>query len=527
MKKRVISLMVCLIFAVLACSACGKGEQTKTNVDVSGGYPLKTDSKLTYWVAMNANVSAVAANIADTDFARELTRRTGVEVEYIHPPQGQESEMFSLMIASDELADIVENDWLRLLGGPSKSINDKIILPLGSYIDQYAPNLKEYLENNPEVDKYVKTDEGEYYVFPLIRSDRSLMISYGPVVRTDWLEDLSLPMPESVQDWEAMLKAFRDEKGAVAPLSIKGSDRYALYILLGSSEEFYIEDGKVKFGPLEPQFKNATETLHRWYDEKLLDNNYALVDAVTLDYNMLNGQSGATMISGGSGLGKWLETMEGKDGRFNLTGAKYPKDASGNPPSTVPFQLPYMGYGSVAISVSCEHPELAAKFLDYGYSEEGHMLFNFGIEGKSYEMKDGQAVYTDEIMKNADGLTVSQAMAKYMRVNYAGPFVQDKQYIMQYYGREQQRQALENWMSDYDYNHPRILPPLTFTTEEASEANTLLNDVKKHLSTELTAFISGKRGMDTYDGFISEIKNLGAEKIVAIYQAAYERYLSR
>ena len=527
MKKSTVSFLLCGALICAALGGCGKTGKTKTAAEISDSYPIKTDEKLTYWVAMNSNVSAVASNIGDTEFAKELTKRTGIEIEYIHPSQGQESEMFSLMIASDELADIIEYDWLRAMGGPSKSIKDKIILPLGDYMDKYAPNLKDYLKENKQVDKDIKTDDGEYYVFPLIRSDKSLLISYGPVVRRDWLEELSLPVPESIDDWETMLKAFRDKKGAAAPLSVRGSDRYALYILLNSSEEFYVENGRVKYGPLEPEFKGATQTLHDWYKEKLLDNNYALVDGVTLDYNMLNGQSGATLISGGSGLGKWIDTMEGKDGTYKLSGAKYPKDKNGNVPMHIPFQLPYMGYGSAAISASCKNPELAAKFLDYAYSEEGHMLYNFGIEGKSYEMKDGNPVYTDEIMKNKDGLTVSQAMAKYMRVNYSGPYIQDKRYISQYYSHTEQQKALEDWMNYYDENEKSVLPPITFEPSEAAESNTLLNDVKKYLSTEVTSFISGKRSMDTYDDFVKKLKELGAEKIVEIYQKAYDRYQSR
>ena len=140
MKKRILVLALCLVLMIAVCG-CNKKQESSTNTVIGKGYPIETDSKLTYWVAMNSNVSASAANIADTEFAKELTKRTGVEVEYIHPPQGQESEMFSLMIASDELADIIEYDWLRALGGPEKAIKDKIILPLGVYFKNYAPGI--------------------------------------------------------------------------------------------------------------------------------------------------------------------------------------------------------------------------------------------------------------------------------------------------------------------------------------------------------------------------------------------------
>ena len=42
-----------------------------------------------------------------------------------------------------------------------------------------------------------------------------------------------------------------------------------------------------------------------------------------------------------------------------------------------------------AITKDNKHVVETVKWLDYKYGEEGSMLFNFGIEGKSYEMKDG------------------------------------------------------------------------------------------------------------------------------------------
>ena len=68
------------------------------------------------------------------------------------------------------------------------------------------------------------------------------------------------------------------------------------------------------------------------------------------------------------------------------------------------------------------------KILDYGYSEAGHNLFNFGIEGVSYEMKDGRAEYTDVVTNNPDGWPFAQSLAKYIRANYNGPFIQDLNY---------------------------------------------------------------------------------------------------
>ena len=72
---------------------------------------------------------------------------------------GQEKEQFNLLLSSGDLPDIISYNWYEFPGGPQKAINDGYILKLNGLIEDYAPNLKRTLEENPEVDKSVKTDE--------------------------------------------------------------------------------------------------------------------------------------------------------------------------------------------------------------------------------------------------------------------------------------------------------------------------------------------------------------------------------
>lgn len=51
----------------------------------------------------------------------------------------------------------------------------------------------------------------------------------------------------------------------------------------------------------------------------------------------------------------------------------------------------------VGISVNCENPELAMKVIDYIASNEGNVLFNWGIEGTHYDVVDGKRVWKDEV----------------------------------------------------------------------------------------------------------------------------------
>ena len=180
--RRTIALIGALCLALSGCQGSNSGNKTYGSSD---HYPIETDVELTYWLGLNTNVSSTASNLGDTVYAQKMQEKTGVKVKYIHPALGQESESFSLMVASNELADIVEHAWFNALGGASNSIADKIIYDLTPMMEQYAPNLSKYLKENPEIDKMVKTDAGEYYAFPNLRSGDKLTLTSGPILRKD------------------------------------------------------------------------------------------------------------------------------------------------------------------------------------------------------------------------------------------------------------------------------------------------------------------------------------------------------
>ena len=237
MKKRFGKLFCCLLALMMLLCSCGSKkneadvnlskesletdskESLETDSKEFEDYPLETDSKLTYWVELAGNVSATASNLGDTAFAKELEKQTGVKVDYLHPASGQASEAFSLMLASREFPDIIEYNWSSVSGGPSGAINDEVIVDLTPYLEEYAPNLTAFLKENPEIDKAIKTADGKYYCFPLIKSDKSLLMTAGPIVRADWLNDLGIDTPVSVEEWEDMLTKFKEIKGATAPLT--------------------------------------------------------------------------------------------------------------------------------------------------------------------------------------------------------------------------------------------------------------------------------------------------------------------
>ncbi|HEY8499080.1 MAG TPA: ABC transporter substrate-binding protein [Clostridia bacterium] len=504
------------------------GEQTAGgSTELAQVYPLQKDVKLTYWVGVNASVALSYTNYGDMPFFKELMKKTGVTIEFMHPVQGQESESLNILLASGELPDLIEYNWYGFMGGPEKAISDGYIRSLNDIIKQYSPNLYKYLSENPIVDKMVKTDNGNYYVYPFIRGDDALVVFVGPIVRKDWLDDLGLPLPETMDDWYQMLTAFKENKGAAAPLTYEEGllSQGAFSGAYGVIRDFYVEDGVVKYGPMEPGWRDFLAVYSKWYQEGLIDPDIAVVDRNTVGAKMTGGQAGASMGFAGSRLGSWMQSMADVDPRYELAGAPYPVINKGEKPKFGHMDYYYGLSGSVAITTKCRDVESAARLLDYGYSEEGHMLYNFGVESVSYNIVDGYPKYTDFIMNNPDGLPINQILAGYARGIDSGPFIQDVRYHEQYISMPQQRQAITAWKNTDAVKYK--LPPVTATPEESQEASIIMNEVNTYMQEMFFKFLMGVEPLDKFDEYVSTLKELGIERVIEIKQEGIERYNNR
>ena len=118
------------------------------------------------------------------------------------------------LIAGNDLPDIIEYNWYTYTGGPERALSEGLIRAID--IETEAPNLYAYLQQHPEIDKMCKTDDGQYFGFPFIRGDKYLQTSAGIIIRQDWLDELGLAMPETIDDWTNVLTQFKEQKGARA-----------------------------------------------------------------------------------------------------------------------------------------------------------------------------------------------------------------------------------------------------------------------------------------------------------------------
>jgi len=497
-------------------------------------YPLDTDVVITYWLGLPApHVSANFTNYAETPFYKWVMEETGVQIEFLHPPEGQAVEQFNLMIASGDLPDVMEWNWLDFPGGPQKALDDEIIIPLNDLIESYAPNFRALLDEVPSWDRAAKTDLGIYYTFPFIRDTRGddfrLLVHVGPMVRRDWLDDLGLSVPETIADWEAMLTAFRDEKGAVAPLTYERWALDATSTFLSAFDArmtFFHVDGEVKWGPIEPGFRDFLELFSRWYAEGLIDQEIGVVDRLGVEAKIITGQAGAAIGTKVGRLGYWLELMR-DDPNFDLVGTTKPVVTLGDRPMFGHRARDIHAGAGIGITTRAEEHELEiiTRFADFAYGEQGHILFNFGRENESFTWVDGKPTYMDHIYNHPEGWPIVESLSQYVRSTTHGPFVQDQRYIWQYAFHPQQEEAYLRWRETDERLH--MLPPgFTPSPEEASELASIMADANTKRDEVFLRILVGEAGLEEWDTFVADVSD-DIARAIEIHEAAIQRFNAR
>lgn len=522
-----------MIAALLAGTLAGCGQKDENNShkrgpsgDVDITYPMK--EKVTLKVAMLqlGSVSAHADNLMETPFGKAWQEATGVEI--ILDTYGNDTAL-NLMYAGGELPDIIIHGMGSYSGGCAAAIEDGIIQPLNDYM-AYAPDYQAVLDSNETWRRGATTSNGDIVGFSFIRSERGLMSPLGFVYREEYLKELGKEVPQTLDEFYQLLVALKG-KGVKYPLNMNFDGINNQFLSSGLitsafglvNSGFYQVDGKVHYGAIEPEFKEALTFLKKLYDEELLNSNFATVSSETIKANMLNGSSGVTTASIGQDLSAYVAETRSRQDFHLVPGNSLTKNA-GDTPKYGWYRGAQQGYFAV-ITPQCKNIEAAVQFLNYGYTEEGSRLFNYGIEGKSYTMEDGKPVYTDLIKNNPDGWTTSEAMAQYTLSWWAGPFVQ-KSSVLDAYDSDIQRKAAALWPQTDAEKYG--LGDISIARSDLNDYSRLKGDIETYYNEMVIKFIEGKISLNQFESeYLNTMKQQQVDRLVEIYQHAVDDYLAR
>lgn len=510
-------------------AAEGSGDESQAETSETGEFQLPIvdePTTLSYFVADDSNCAIMTTDWNDNEFYQEMERRTGVHLEMEMVSSADYQTNFNLMIASGTLADLIYVGASYYAEGVDAAIDDGYFLDLTDLVDEYMPNYQKVRTSDIQYELLSTTDSGRLgAVYELRQSKQGPWL--GLWIRQDWLDDLNLETPVTFDDYHEVLTAFKNEKGATAPLilNFSGSDGEfgtmsgGLNVLNSWQLD---ETGKVNFGPYMDAWKEYVTIMNQWYNEGLIDPDFMATDERTADM--------AKVVTGASGLFAALYTMPSvyeaasEDSNMNLAPVNPPVKNEGDE-IHIRLRDSYTS-GNTAISADCENPEVAMRWLDYLFTEEGALLANYGVEGDTFEFdENGDPVYTDKIVNNENGWTMTQTMASYLCPS-AG-IANWSDWTRELAGVPEKDQACYDVWSEADDTW-RLPSSVTLTQDESTERAALYADISTIVKEQTAQFISGALDIESnWDAYISSLEASGIERAIEITQAAYDRYLAR
>lgn len=459
------------------------------------------------------------------------------------------------MMTSGNYPDIIQwqhnNDYT---GGVSQMYKDGIIIELNDVIDKYMPNYKKLLEDNPQVAKTLMDDEGRYLYFTVINPlnsnlEKVAVTWWGLMMRKDWLDNVGMDVPVTMDDWYNVLTAFKEGdpngNGEMDEIPFDaGSAGINLFMpAFDIQNGVYVdpETGKVGYGQYTQNYKAYLETMNKWYAEGLIQNVFKDETGAAADTSDPNIY--ADLAGSWKGLSNYWEQrlpqVKEKNPNADFVAVQWPKDANGNI-----YADDYgIGYGdrySTVISTSCKNVEAAARLIDTMYSEEGTNCTTWGTEDSdpinaTQEWTGGHGTYTiDENGKKIETEWGNQICENF----YDGAFPNKFRYAMShvsfprwgaadYLSATREENYVNSAMMWAEASNALEYPSAIVLSTDAQKAVAQIEEMGTYISTMTYKFITGEEPLTNFDTYMDQLQKMGIEELIALYQQAYDNFNNR
>lgn len=342
--------------------------------------------------------------------ALAITEATGVTLDTLYPSDVEEKTV-ELMIATGELPDLI-----FAKGDSDILIEQGALIDLSDLIDEYGPHIKALYGDEYEKLQSSRENPAIYQLYCGKVQDEALTSSGTAQLQWAVLAFNDYRIPYTLDEYGDMIREYKarhlniDGQTTIGiTLSVTDWHWYTTlanpsgYIANGAIDNgqwIVSDDYKVQYKHMVGGQKEYYRWLNRMYDEKVLDQEFAI--QTHEDY--------LEKIASGRVLGlldaDWdyttAENTLKAAGRYERTYAGLPVtiDSSVKCASLAPQGLNTWGIG---ITTACKDPVRAIQFLDWLCTEEAQILVNWGIEGVNYYYdEDGVRCRTAEEIERAE-----------------------------------------------------------------------------------------------------------------------------
>lgn len=570
MKKRILAALLSISMVVALVSSCGDKDTTSTStgtsVSTSTAAPddgvdeveriteitLPISDELIEFTEWRIWQNDYMTNYGEITGTHKIEELTNVHIEYTCVPTAAGQEKYGLLLASGEYPDMIGitdpagyNDYP---GGEDTAVSDGVYRDMTDAVYNYMPNYYAFLREYPDAKQMAISDEGRnvgiYMVRCYVDGQNQEVVPMaeppwtGMSIRQDWLDELDLEVPRTIDQLHEVLVAFRDNYGAWMHLFKDGTIGDVSYILsaYGVTADFYLkEDGKtVAFGPISDGYKQYVTLMRDWYAEGLIDPDFITTEStaiLTANQYFANNYCGVGVSYQGTTGRALVNNGQTNEEDFWLTPIQGPVLNEGDETVTT-YQSNIVSHPTyVTSTVTDEELPLLAQWLDWHYTYDYSVIQSYGYEGVSFTIDEDSKwyyVYTDEIKNpKTAGMTTGAVRGLHALFNNVGYMNWQASFeLSELTGNTWSAESYDVWGQQSD----KIMLPLnaSLTSEEGNEYNDLYIDIETYVQENTVQFIMGTLDIDSnWDTFVSTIEGMNVARCVELKQASLDRYYSK
>lgn len=534
--SKVTRIIVFALVLVVLCAACARGEDVSEPTTSSAGqtdsptketsaeetgivYPLTGERvTLTYWTPLHSNAAPYISTYAENEAYQKVMEDTNVNIVFEHPALGQEETTLSLLIASGDMPDIVQygNFASTYSGGMDAAIDEGVIIDLTDLLSTFAPDYFALVEDNI----LFQTPNKRYPAFYKVTDPSQADSHWCKIVtRKDYMDEWGHEVPHTLDELEAYFQWILDNKPGVAPFTLPVYNSSAWYLLLGifdCIDGWYVDqNNEVQWGRAAgDEYLEYLTTMNRWYEKGYLCKDWSVLTDPDYKAEFVAG-SIATVL--GSGVEMYNLAVPAGFGAQTFPCITKDENSLFH---AYPITSPNGG-DSTMITTKCENVETAVKFLNYGYTKEGMMTYNYGVQGLSWDFdENGEPKYYDRMLHPEKFSSVN---ANYIyRIHFGPKFVFPDTICNPSVLKEPEVLAYKTeWDDDPRVDSTLRLPVgITLTPDEDTRRAQIMTDVATYAMEMHVAYINGEKSLSTYKSeYLATIDSMGFQEAKEITQA--------
>jgi putative aldouronate transport system substrate-binding protein len=540
--KKLLALMLALILVLVACSNSNSGPASSDNADNSGDSETVEKPQKTVELPAYTAQSPSVQDYDNNDLTLMLEKKFDVDIQWTLAPEESALEKQQLLLASGNYPAVFfggefnQNDQIKF--GKSG-----IFIPLNNLIEKYGPNIKIAFQQSPYLEKGVTAPDGNIYAFPGLEECYHCDFSQKLYINTEWLKKLGLKMPETTQDLEMTLKAFKEQdpngNGKADEIALTGAIKWwhgeptgflmNAFIYDNELDYFTMNGGTVDFAANKTEWKAGLEYISNLYAQGLIDPQ-----AFTQQFEglqKLNNNPDEVIV--GAFTGGCCTPTVGEDGRWTQYEVVPPLKG----PNGAQFAAYYGGsVGNAKFAITnkaTEEQQIAAiKIVDYLFSKEGALDEMYGP--KDIGWFDPKP---DELGINGQPALYS-AIEPYQREDKRSvTWDNDLKYTPRdlFDGRAQNQDitkpdGYEVYLSKMTDRMSTFKPEETYPLavwlkpEDAQRLAQMRTDINNYVQQNSVQFITGQKDIiKDWESYVHGFDGLGLNDYLKAYQEAYDQ----